>query len=165
MRPRRLPRSWLAGRLRSAAGAVQRLAGRLEPVGAAGQRPSDVGAAAPRRFGEPPQHWLDLVAAHAPGLLEDLDLDGSPAGSASTGPLGNGTDGRTGREDAARGAGGGVIGAAEGSGGHRFTADPAGGFGGSEGWRATGGSRLFEGASSAVGGLGDARRGPGGPSG
>ncbi|NYH41311.1 hypothetical protein HNR22_001038 [Micromonospora jinlongensis] len=79
MPPRRHPRSWLAGRLRSAAGAVQRLAGRVEPTGHFPQRPpSDAPAAAPRRFGEPPRHWLDLVAAHAPGLLRDLDLDASP---------------------------------------------------------------------------------------
>ncbi|MEO3774728.1 hypothetical protein ABGB10_30490, partial [Micromonospora sp. B9E7] len=72
MPPRPHPRSWLAGRLRSAAGAVQRLAGRVEPVGQPRQQPpSDP----PRRFGEPPRHWLDLVATHAPGLLRDLDLD------------------------------------------------------------------------------------------
>ncbi|WP_328382618.1 hypothetical protein OHQ88_08285 [Micromonospora zamorensis] len=79
MPPRRHPRSWLAGRLRSAAGAVQRLAGRVEPTGHLPQRPPpDAPTAAPRRFGEPPRHWLDLVAAHAPGLLRDLDLDESP---------------------------------------------------------------------------------------
>ncbi|WP_406069960.1 hypothetical protein [Micromonospora sp. NBC_01638] len=79
MPPRRHPRSWLADRLRSAAGAVQRLAGRIEPAGQL--PPSEAPTAAPRRFGEPPQHWLDLVAAHAPGLLHDLDLDMSPVGS------------------------------------------------------------------------------------
>ncbi|MFI6269659.1 hypothetical protein [Micromonospora zamorensis] len=79
MPPRRHPRSWLAGRLRSAAGAVQRLAGRVEPTGHLPQRPPpDAPTPAPRRFGEPPRHWLDLVAAHAPGLLRDLDLDASP---------------------------------------------------------------------------------------
>ncbi|MFI6255664.1 hypothetical protein ACIBCL_06035 [Micromonospora zamorensis] len=79
MPPRRHPRSWLAGRLRSAAGAVQRLAGRVEPTGHLPQRPPpDAPTAAPRRFGEPPRHWLDLVAAHAPGLLRDLNLDASP---------------------------------------------------------------------------------------
>ncbi|MFF0251657.1 hypothetical protein ACFYPW_04115 [Micromonospora zamorensis] len=79
MPPRRHPRSWLASRLRSAAGAVQRLAGRVEPAGHLPERPpSDAPTAAPRRFGEPPRHWLDLVAAHAPGLLRDLDLDASP---------------------------------------------------------------------------------------
>ncbi|MFF0468654.1 hypothetical protein ACFYPX_14625 [Micromonospora zamorensis] len=78
MPPRRHPRSWLAGRLRSAAGAVQRLAGRVEPASHLPQRPPDAPTAAPRRFGEPPRHWLDLVAAHAPGLLRDLDLDASP---------------------------------------------------------------------------------------
>ncbi|GGO27851.1 hypothetical protein [Micromonospora parathelypteridis] len=82
MPPRRHPRSWLAGRLRSAAGAVQRLAGRVEPaVPLPASPPSAPPTAAPRRFGEPPQHWLDLVSAHAPGLLHDLDLDMSPVGS------------------------------------------------------------------------------------
>ncbi|MGW3890601.1 hypothetical protein ACWD69_18090 [Micromonospora chokoriensis] len=72
MPPRQRPRNWLASRLRSAAGAVERLAGRVEPVGQPRQEPpSDP----PRRFGEPPQHWLDVVATHAPGLLRDLDLD------------------------------------------------------------------------------------------
>lgn len=86
MPPRRHPRSWLAGRLRSAAGAVQRLAGRVEPAEPVpAQPPSDAPPASPRRFGEPPQHWLDLVAAHAPGLLHDLDLDVSPAGAPETG--------------------------------------------------------------------------------
>ncbi|MGC4746165.1 hypothetical protein ACLQ28_10940 [Micromonospora sp. DT201] len=79
MPPRQHPRSWLAGRLRSAAGAVQRLAGRVEPAGQL--PPSEEPTAAPRRFGEPPQHWLDLVSAHAPGLLHDLDFDMSPVGS------------------------------------------------------------------------------------
>jgi hypothetical protein len=67
--PRRLPRSWLAGRLRSAAGAVQRLAVRVEPA-----RPDPSGStrSAPRP-GEPPEHWLAVVAEHAPGLLRDLD--------------------------------------------------------------------------------------------
>ncbi|MEU8179455.1 hypothetical protein AB0B85_27490 [Micromonospora sp. NPDC049044] len=76
MPPRRHPRNWLAGRLRSAAGAVQRLAGWVEPAGH--PPPPDAPTAAPRRFGEPPQHWLDLVAAHAPGLLHDVDLARSP---------------------------------------------------------------------------------------
>ncbi|MGW5555656.1 hypothetical protein ACWER9_00340 [Micromonospora sp. NPDC003944] len=83
MPPRQHPRSWLAGRLRSAAGAVQRLAGRVEPAGhLPPQPPPETPVVAPRRFGEPPQHWLDLVAAHAPGLLHDLALDPSPAGNA-----------------------------------------------------------------------------------
>lgn len=83
MPPRQHPRSWLAGRLRSAAGAVQRLAGRVEPAGHLPQQPpSETPVATPRRFGEPPQHWLDLVAAHAPGLLHDLALDPSPADDA-----------------------------------------------------------------------------------
>ncbi|MFY1615566.1 hypothetical protein [Micromonospora sp. WMMD736] len=71
MPPRRRPRSWLAGRLRSVAGAVQRLAERVDDPAAAPERPVDP----PRRLGEPPQHWVDLVAAHAPGLLRELDLD------------------------------------------------------------------------------------------
>ncbi|MEV4388028.1 hypothetical protein AB0J68_20305, partial [Micromonospora sp. NPDC049580] len=73
MPPRRRPRSWLAGRLRSAAGAVQRLAGLVENTGVPPAPPAEV----PRRLGEPPQHWLNLVAAHAPGLLRELDLDSS----------------------------------------------------------------------------------------
>ncbi|GAA2191460.1 hypothetical protein GCM10009848_44140 [Micromonospora lupini] len=48
---------------------MQRLAGRVETTG--------VPAEAPRRLGEPPAHWLNLVAAHAPGLLRELDLDPS----------------------------------------------------------------------------------------
>ncbi|MEW1588383.1 hypothetical protein AB0283_23415, partial [Micromonospora vinacea] len=95
MPPRRRPRSWLAGRLRSAAGAAQRLAGRVEPAGHL-PTPSPTPVATPRRFGEPPQHWLDLVAAHAPGLLHDLDLDASPAGNAGAGGPGE----STGRVDA-----------------------------------------------------------------
>lgn len=99
MPPRRRPRSWLAGRLRSAAGAVQRLAGRVEPAGHLPQ-PSQTPVATPRRFGEPPRHWLDLVAAHAPGLLHDLDLDPSPAGSAGAGVRDGGQGEPTGRIEA-----------------------------------------------------------------
>ncbi|WP_433260264.1 hypothetical protein ACQPWR_16875 [Micromonospora vinacea] len=98
MPPRRRPRSWLARRLRSAAGAVQRLAGRVEPAGHR-PTPSQTPEPTPRRFGEPPQHWLDLVAAHAPGLLHDLDLDPSAIGNAEAGTAGPG--GSTGRVDAA----------------------------------------------------------------
>ncbi|MGC4816464.1 hypothetical protein [Micromonospora sp. DT63] len=76
MPPRRRPRSWLAGRLRSAAGAVHRLAGLVENTGAPAAPPAEV----PRRLGEPPAHWLNLVAAHAPGLLRELDLDATPTG-------------------------------------------------------------------------------------
>ncbi|MEU5964889.1 hypothetical protein ABZ777_27080 [Micromonospora parva] len=100
MPPPRRPRSWLAGRLRSAAGAVQRLAGRVEPDGhLPSQSPlSQPPVATPRRFGEPPRHWLDLVAEHAPGLLHDLDLDPSPADAeARDGQPG----GSTGRDDTA----------------------------------------------------------------
>ncbi|MEU7945831.1 hypothetical protein AB0C50_14240 [Micromonospora taraxaci] len=93
MPPRQRPRNWLAGRLRSAAGAVERLAGRVEPVGQPRQEPpSDP----PRRFGEPPQHWLDVVATHAPGLLHDLDLDTARADAGrlrDDRPDGTGTDG------------------------------------------------------------------------
>ncbi|MEU0549857.1 hypothetical protein [Micromonospora sp. NPDC005979] len=71
MQPRRRPRSWLAGRLRSVAGAVQRLAGRVDNPTAEPERPAEPS----RRLGEPPQHWVDLVAAHAPGLLRELDVD------------------------------------------------------------------------------------------
>ncbi|MFI6240182.1 hypothetical protein ACIBEF_09925 [Micromonospora sp. NPDC050795] len=99
MPPRRRPRSWLAGRLRSAAGAVQRLAGRVEPAGHL-PPPSQTPEAAPRRFGEPPRHWLDLVAAHAPGLLHDLDLEPSPAGNAGAGVRDGGQGDPTGRVDA-----------------------------------------------------------------
>ncbi|MEU7803464.1 hypothetical protein AB0B10_29850 [Micromonospora arborensis] len=112
MPPRRHPRSWLAGRLRSAAGAVHRLAGRVEP---AGQLPASPPSApptpAPRRFGEPPQHWLDLVSAHAPGLLHDLDLDVSPIGSDDA-PAHDDRPGETGsigRLDAAAPATGGAF--------------------------------------------------------
>lgn len=164
MPPRRLPRSWLAGRLRSAAGAVQRLAGRVEPSVATGQRsvrrPSEVRTAAPRRFGEPPQHWLDLVAAHAPGLLQDLDLDVPPGGRASTDAAdtdtGDGRYGWPGREDGAgpadRGLGGRTttVGQGPDEPGHRSTADPRNGFGGPTGIPDTGG---FEGYDAA-GGLG-----------
>ncbi|MDG4810331.1 hypothetical protein O7634_26560 [Micromonospora sp. WMMD1120] len=82
MPPRRHPRSWLAGRLRSAAAAVQRLAGRVEPADHPLPAPTDPPPGRPRRFGEPPQHWLDLVAAHAPGLLRDLRLDQAAADAA-----------------------------------------------------------------------------------
>ncbi|MGC4827347.1 hypothetical protein [Micromonospora arida] len=99
MPPRRRPRSWLAGRLRSAAGAVQRLAGRVEPAGHLPQ-PSQTPEATPRRFGEPPQHWLDLVAVHAPGLLHDLDLDPSPVGNAEAGVRDGGQGESAGRVDA-----------------------------------------------------------------
>ncbi|MET7946964.1 hypothetical protein [Micromonospora sp. NPDC005324] len=99
MPPRRRPRSWLAGRLRSAAGAVQRLAGRFEPADHL-PPPPQTPAATPRRFGEPPQHWLDLVAAHAPGLLHDLDLDPPGAGNAEAGARSDGRGESTGQVDA-----------------------------------------------------------------
>lgn len=110
MPPRRRPRSWLAGRLRSVAGAVQRLAERVDDPAAAPERPVDP----PRRLGEPPQHWVDLVAAHAPGLLRELDLDlaaaapthgpahsdtASPRQRDSSGPVGETSRPATGRTD------------------------------------------------------------------
>ncbi|MEU5937343.1 hypothetical protein [Micromonospora sp. NPDC047187] len=98
MPPRRRPRSWLAGRLRSAAGAVQRLAGRVEPAGHL--PPPQTPVVAARRFGEPPRHWVDLVAAHAPGLLHDLDLDPSPAGTTDARVRDGGQDESTGLVDA-----------------------------------------------------------------
>ncbi|RZT78715.1 hypothetical protein EV382_1907 [Micromonospora violae] len=102
MPPRRHPRSWLAGRLRSAAGALQRLAGRVEP---AAHRPpplpEQTPVATPRRFGAPPQHWLDLVAAHAPGLLHDLELDASRGGNVEAGAGDGGHGESSGPVDAA----------------------------------------------------------------
>ncbi|MEV0809220.1 hypothetical protein [Micromonospora sp. NPDC050200] len=68
--PRPGPRSWLARRLRVAADAVQRWADDAGPV-----PPAEVTPDLPRRPGQPPEHWLRLVAAHAPGLLHGLDLD------------------------------------------------------------------------------------------
>lgn len=102
MPPRRHPRSWLADRLRAGAGAVHRLAARVEPTGvefarvepagvaSAGAEPAGVASRppeVPRRFGQPPQHWLDLVTAHAPGLLHDVDLDRSPDLGAAPPPV------------------------------------------------------------------------------
>ncbi|GIJ31487.1 hypothetical protein Vse01_06350 [Micromonospora sediminimaris] len=40
----------------------------------------------PRRPGQPPEHWLRVVTAHAPGLLRDLALDPPPAGTYHHGP-------------------------------------------------------------------------------
>ncbi|TCB98542.1 hypothetical protein E0H26_09245 [Micromonospora zingiberis] len=97
--PRRRPLSWLAGQLRSAARTVDRFAGVPEtspagrtPVGhepasrgPAGREPAGgaVGLAGgtggtERRPGRPPEHWLRVVEAHAPGLLRDLDIDAPP---------------------------------------------------------------------------------------
>ncbi|MGC4758010.1 hypothetical protein [Micromonospora trifolii] len=130
MPPRRRPRSWLAGRLRSAAGAVQRLAGRFEP---ADHFPPPPPAATPRRFGEPPQHWLDLVAAHAPGLLHDLDLDPSPAGNAGSGARSDGQGESAGPVDGAD-AGSGRLGRSGGLGRFDSEADVGGpGASGDEG--------------------------------
>ena len=90
-RPR--PRNWLAARLRAAAEAVDPAAGPTAPVADQAGRfaapttpvagptlapparrpdPADPAASAPRRPGQPPEHWLRVVAAHAPGLLHDL---------------------------------------------------------------------------------------------
>ncbi|MEV4490732.1 hypothetical protein AB0K04_11520 [Micromonospora coxensis] len=75
MPPRPVPRSWLARRLRDAADAAERWADRSGPADA--DPPVDV---PPRRPGQPPEHWLRLVAEHAPGLLRDLDLPPDAAG-------------------------------------------------------------------------------------
>ncbi|MEV4482611.1 hypothetical protein [Micromonospora coxensis] len=75
MPPRPVPRSWLARRLRDAADAAERWAARSGPADA--DPPVDV---PPRRPGQPPEHWLRLVAEHAPGLLRDLDLPPDAAG-------------------------------------------------------------------------------------
>ncbi|MDZ5442161.1 hypothetical protein U2F26_05355 [Micromonospora sp. 4G57] len=87
MRPPRPPRDWLARALRTAAEAADRLADAVErdphpphlsparpPTGAADPHATapDDHPAPPRRPGEPPEHWLRLVATHAPGLLHDL---------------------------------------------------------------------------------------------
>ncbi|OKI62427.1 hypothetical protein [Micromonospora sp. CB01531] len=97
MRPPRRPRDWLARALRVAADRLsapppdrlatptRRLA---SPAAERHAAPAAEGLAAPtadrpaawaavdqpalRRPGEPPEHWLRLVAAHAPGLLHDL---------------------------------------------------------------------------------------------
>ncbi|WP_346533442.1 hypothetical protein [Micromonospora sp. DPT] len=107
--PRPGPRSWLARRLRDAADAVERwdrapTAGGspgeatpdLPPAGPPTQataglleaRPEVPSAGAardvPRRPGDPPEHWLRLVAAHAPGLLRGLDVD--PDARSDAGP-------------------------------------------------------------------------------
>ncbi|PZG10445.1 hypothetical protein C1I95_28070 [Micromonospora craterilacus] len=117
MVPRRRPRSWLAGRLRSAARAVDRIAGVVDAsptaapasatvagptggtvAGSAGESGAGsgggtvggvaaAGAGAYRRPGQPPEHWLRVVAAHAPGLLRDLAVD-APPGDAATDPDG-----------------------------------------------------------------------------
>ncbi|MDG4797230.1 hypothetical protein [Micromonospora sp. WMMD1082] len=100
--PRRRPRNWLAGRLRSAARAVDRVAAVLDisptpgpssgpaaPVGSgAGTGAGDGGSGAGgaggyRRPGQPPEHWLRVVETHAPGLLRDLAIDPPPGGAAA----------------------------------------------------------------------------------
>ncbi|SCG45610.1 hypothetical protein [Micromonospora halophytica] len=90
MPPRPAPRSWLARRLRDAADAAERWAAGSGPADA--DPPVDV---PPRRPGQPPEHWLRLVAEHAPGLLRDLDLPpdtaGRPAGPAPSGVRGQPT--------------------------------------------------------------------------
>lgn len=68
MRPSRPRRDWLARALRAAA---DRLAATPAPADRAPDT-ADPAPAVPRRHGEPPEHWLRVVAAHAPGLLHDL---------------------------------------------------------------------------------------------
>ncbi|MFF5174634.1 hypothetical protein ACFY3U_18630 [Micromonospora sp. NPDC000089] len=95
MPPRPRPRDWLARRLRAAADVIERhsgdvgyadelRAGRDDAPPAGWTEP----AGSPRRPGQPPEHWLRTVAAHAPGLLHDLGLDppdDAPARPASAG--------------------------------------------------------------------------------
>ncbi|NYF59749.1 hypothetical protein [Micromonospora purpureochromogenes] len=120
--PRPGPRSWLARRLRDAADAVERwdpapttggspdeTTPDLPPAGPPAQataglleaRPEVPSAEAtrdvPRRPGEPPEHWLRLVAAHAPGLLRGLDVD--PDALPDTGPPAAARDPRGGPAD------------------------------------------------------------------
>ncbi|SBT42063.1 hypothetical protein [Micromonospora narathiwatensis] len=71
MRPPRPPRDRLARALRRAAATADRLARALAPP-PPGAAPERAEPPRPRRPGEPPEHWLRLVAAHAPGLLRDL---------------------------------------------------------------------------------------------
>ncbi|MGB2567171.1 hypothetical protein ACPFP2_01770 [Micromonospora citrea] len=87
MPPRPAPRSWLARRLRDAADAAERWAAGSGPDV---DPPVDV---PPRRPGQPPEHWLRLVAEHAPGLLRDLDLPPDAAGR-SAGPAPSGVRGQ-----------------------------------------------------------------------
>ncbi|SCF13580.1 hypothetical protein GA0074696_2936 [Micromonospora purpureochromogenes] len=118
--PRPGPRSWLARRLRDAADAVERdLAPTTggSPDGTPPDRPparvrpgvpsAEAARDVPRRPGQPPEHWLRLVAAHAPGLLRGLDVDpdalpdaGSPAGARD--PRGGPADGAGGNRPPAR---------------------------------------------------------------
>ncbi|GAA0385818.1 hypothetical protein GCM10009541_30850 [Micromonospora gifhornensis] len=79
--PRRRPLSRLADLLRSAAQAVDRVAGPAVASPVTGPAPD--ATASPRRPGRPPEHWLRVVEAHAPGLLRDLPPDEpSPATAA-----------------------------------------------------------------------------------
>jgi hypothetical protein len=128
VRPPRPPRDWLARALRTAAAAADRLAGAVErdphPPHLGPARPAtdaadphatapDLAPPRPRRPGEPPEHWLRLVATHAPGLLHDLP---APALGDQEVPVGSGPltdanlliteDGRSGRP----GGAGGVVG-------------------------------------------------------
>ncbi|SPH24301.1 hypothetical protein DEA8626_03351 [Defluviimonas aquaemixtae] len=63
--------------LRSAAGALSRLADRL------GTAAADLPAG--RHGGRPPEHWLQLVRKHAPQLLDDADAEGSETAALATG--------------------------------------------------------------------------------
>ncbi|GAB3178727.1 hypothetical protein FHX75_11399 [Micromonospora palomenae] len=123
--PRPGPRNWLARRLRDAADAVER----WDPAPAAGGSPAgttpDLPAGppaqatpglpearpqvpsaeatrdVPRRPGQPPEHWLRLVTAHAPGLLRGLDVD--PDALPAAGPSTVARDPRGGPADGAGG--------------------------------------------------------------
>ncbi|PZW00424.1 hypothetical protein SAMN05443287_104454 [Micromonospora phaseoli] len=91
--PRRRPRSWLAGRLRSAARAADRFAGALDTSPTPTPDPPLAGVGSDRRPGQPPEHWLQVVAAHAPGLLRDLTVDLPSAPAAPDWPDSGGPDG------------------------------------------------------------------------
>ncbi|GGR94899.1 hypothetical protein GCM10010169_44370 [Micromonospora fulviviridis] len=71
MRPPRRPRDRLARLLRATADRLATAA--ATPPRALPPEP------APRRPGEPPEHWLRLVAAHAPNLLQTLPTPTPPA--------------------------------------------------------------------------------------
>ncbi|MGN9804715.1 hypothetical protein [Micromonospora sp. L32] len=69
--------------------------------------PAEATRDVPRRPGQPPEHWLRLVAAHAPGLLRGLDVDPDalPDAGPSTvarGLLGGPADGVAGNRPPAR---------------------------------------------------------------
>ncbi|KKJ93183.1 hypothetical protein LQ51_30880, partial [Micromonospora sp. HK10] len=124
MRPRPRPRDWLARALRVTADQL------APPTGRAAGRPAP-GDLTPGRPGDPPEHWLRLVAAHAPGLLRDL-----PYATGQDRPLGPGFPADASHPDAGdRGAGNGGDGTDPGSpgaggvGGRWTAGDPAGRLG------------------------------------